>query len=320
VSTRDEVLSALKHADSAGVSGEVMARSLGVSRVAVSKHVSALRAEGYSIEASPGSGYRLVAAPGIALPGEVRPLLRDPLWVEVVGGAQTESTNDDARGLARAGAEQGTVVVAGSQSAGKGRLGRGWASPRGGAYVSVILRPDAAPVEVSPLALVVAIGIARGLTSLGARPRLKWPNDVWLGQRKLAGVLLEMATEGDAVLWVVAGFGLNVVRPHEPVEGAAYLADEVEGVTPARAAAAALDGIASTYADWQADGFADLAREFESLSVLSGCDVTVSDSSGAPITHGRVEGIDADGRLLLRSGTGVARIAAGDVTLRPSAG
>jgi len=298
------------------MSGETLARSLGVSRVAISKHVSALRTAGYSIAASPGSGYRLTGVPAIALPAEVRPLLSDPLWVGVEGGAQTASTNDDARALARGGAVQGTVVVAARQAAGRGRLGRQWESPLGGAYVSVILRPDAAPVEVAPLALVVAVGIARGLSRLGAHPRLKWPNDIWLGEHKVAGVLLEMATEGDAVQWVVAGFGLNVVRPDEGVGGAAYLTDVLPDVTPAQAAAAALDGIASSYAEWQARGFADLAVEFESLSALRDRDVTVSDGDGARVADGRVVGIDAEGRLLLASETGVARIAAGDVTLR----
>jgi BirA family biotin operon repressor/biotin-[acetyl-CoA-carboxylase] ligase len=320
VSTRDEVLVALRSAGSAGISGETIARLLGVSRVAVSKHVSALRRDGYSIEASPRSGYLLVDAPAIALPAEVRPLLRDPLWVRVEGSAITGSTNDDAKVLARNGAEEGTVVVAAEQRAGKGRLGRHWVSAPGGAYVSVILRPGVAPVEAAPLALVVAIGIARGLRAVGCSPQLKWPNDVWVEGRKIAGVLLESATEGDTVLWVVAGFGLNVIRSSEAAEGAAYLEDSCDGITPARAAAEALSGIAAAYADWQAGGFAALAAEFESVSALTGREVTVRDGGGQVIAQGSVAGVDSEGRLLLAGEVGTVRVAAGDVTLRRSAG
>lgn len=316
MSTRDTVLAALRGAGDSGVSGEAIATNLGVSRVAVSKHVSALRRMGYSIEASPGCGYRLVSAPALALPSEVRPLLRDPLWVRVEGGVSTGSTNDDAKVLAREGAEQGTVVVAAEQNGGKGRLGRRWESLPGGAYVSMVLRPGVAPVETAPLALVVAIGIARGLRNLGVAPHIKWPNDVWLDGQKVAGVLLETATEGEAVLWVVAGFGLNVLRPLEEVEGAGYLAEHVEGLTPSTAAAAALDGVASAYADWRAGGLAALSAEYESLSALTGCAVVVSHADGGVVAQGVATGIDSDGRLLVRGDAGTIRVAAGDVTLR----
>jgi BirA family biotin operon repressor/biotin-[acetyl-CoA-carboxylase] ligase len=319
VSTRDQVLVALRSAGTAGISGQEVARQLGVSRVAVSKHVAALRQAGYQIAASPGSGYRLIDAPPIALPSEVRPLLRHPLWVRVEGGRLTGSTNDDAKALAREGAEEGTVVVAAEQTEGRGRLGRHWVSSPGGAYVSVILRPRVAPVEAAPLALVIAIGIARGMRELNAIPQLKWPNDVWLDGRKLAGVLLETATEGDSVPWAVAGFGLNVIRPQESFEAAAYLEESVGPVAPARAAAAALDGIASAYIDWRTQGFAGLAQEFESSSVLAGRVVSVSDSVGRTVVEGPVRGIDPEGRLLVADGESIVRVAAGDVTLRRSA-
>lgn len=333
MSTRERVLEALKaSAPERSVSGEELARALGVSRAAVAKHIAALKAAGYDIESTHGIGYRLVYSPLIALPWEVASLVRDPLWARIEGGVETGSTNDDARTLARTGAAHGTVVVTGRQSAGKGRLGRQWESPQGGAYVSVVLRPDAAPVEVAPLGLVVAIGIARGLVEMGVAAQLKWPNDVWLDGRKLAGVLLEMSAEAETVTWVVAGFGINVARPDsddtlgEPPgstgertshPSVAYISDVNADVTPSEVAAAALDGVASAYRAWEGEGFAPLAAEFEKLSVLNGQDVTVRDSAGVTIATGVVEGIDVDGRLLLRDADeDLHRIAAGDVTLR----
>ena len=211
------------------------------------------------------------------------------------------------------------MVLASAQTAGRGRLGREWVSPIGGAYLSAVLRPDVAPSDVAVLSLVVGLGIVRGLARLGIDARIKWPNDVLLARSKVAGVLLEMAAEADAVEWVVAGAGLNVSRPAEtPVaENAAYLSDMVDGVRIAPAVASVLDGIADTYAVWRDSGFAALRTEFDAASSLSGEVVTVSDRDGTERTCGTVCGIDDDGRLLVAGNDGVTAVSAGEVTLRP---
>ncbi len=314
--TRDNVLRALRDAGAAGISGELVARALEISRVAVGKHVSALRDLGYTIEAVPGTGYRLVSVPDLALPGEVRPLVTSPLWSRFEGGASTGSTNDDARALAREGAQEGTVVVAAAQSAGRGRMGRTWSSPPGGAYFSAVLRPLVAPAQAGALSLVVALGIALGLETAGVKVGLKWPNDLQLGEYKLAGVLLEMSAESDRVEWIVAGAGINVTRPQEPVPGAAYLSDAARAVGAAHAVAAALDGLAGAYAVWQEDGFAALREDYESRLVLTGHEVVVSDLVGTVRASGTVRGVDDDGRLVVGGAAGIETIAAGEVTLR----
>lgn len=322
MATRDIVLAALRAAGSAGVSGETIARELGMSRVAIAKHVSALRDAGYDIQAVPGTGYRLVATPDAPLPPEVRPLLTSSagFWTRIDGGGETGSTNDDARVLARSGAPEGTVVLASRQTAGRGRLGRTWSSPGGGAYLSAVLRPAVAPADVSSLALAVGVGIARGLAETGAPDaRLKWPNDVLLGGGKVAGVLLEMAAETDRVDWVVVGVGLNVRRgpgePHPP--GAAFLADSVDGARSAATVAAVLDGIAAAYEEWRDGGFPALLAEYERRDALRGMEVAVRDLAGRVVATGTVDGVDDAGRLVLRSADGgVSAVSAGEVTLR----
>jgi len=324
---RVAILAALKAAAGAGVSGEALAADLGVSRVAVAKHIAALRDAGYEIEATRGSGYRLIAAPDLPLPEEVSPLLHatpsgSPRW-RLVGGVETGSTNDDAKRLARAGEPEGTVVVASKQTAGRGRLGRTWASPQGGLYLSAVLRPPLPPAAVSPLALAIGVGVARGLSRLGASPLLKWPNDVLLAQddgaAKVAGILLEMSAETDVVEWVVAGCGLNVHRPPAgALAGAGYL-DDVLGDRPrlADVAAAVLDGIAEAYDAFLGDGFAALAEEYRSRDALRGREVAVRNATGAVLASGRVDGVDDQGRLLLHNGSERTAVAAGEVTLRP---
>lgn len=335
MTTRDAVLRALREAAPDTLSGEHLAEKLGVSRVAVAKHVATLREAGYRIESLPRVGYRLDAVPDAPLPAEVRGFLGEQMWGRLEGGGVTGSTNDDARELARAGAPEGTVVLASRQTGGRGRLGRSWESPEGGAYLSMVLRPPVAPVQVSSLALVVAIGVADGLATLGVDAQLKWPNDVWIDGRKVAGILLEMSGEADSVDWVVAGVGVNVRPPHSTAEtpdavgpvaqpldevgsarGSAYVEVSAPGVGVAQVAAAVLDGIAVAYRCWLDEGFSALTQRFEARSVLTGHEVTVRDIAGRVLAAGRVSGVDADGRLMLETPAGLQGVSAGEVTLR----
>ena len=319
MTTRESVLAGLRMAGAAGVSGEALARELGVSRVAVGKHVASLREAGYDIEAAPGVGYRLLGVPDGPLPAEIAPLLREAAWMRLTGGGETSSTNDDARALARAGAAEGTVVLASRQSSGRGRLGREWVSPEGGAYLSLVLRPKVTPADVAPLALVIGLGIARGLREhLGADAVLKWPNDVQLAGGKLAGVLLEMSAETDRVNWVVVGVGLNVRRsPDLPKQRAvACLDDFAPHVLIASAVAAVLDGIAGAYSQWVECGFSAMHAEYEERSSLLGRGVTVHDMAGNVKATGTVMGVDDGGRLLVATLGGIEIVVAGDVTLR----
>jgi BirA family transcriptional regulator, biotin operon repressor / biotin---[acetyl-CoA-carboxylase] ligase len=135
-----------------------------------------------------------------------------------------ESTNDLAAARARADAPEGLVVATDVQTAGRGRLGRAWHSPAGESlYLSILLRPMRPPPEIPPLTLLAGAAVARALARIGFQPRLKWPNDVQLdgaggARRKVAGILTEMATEGNRVGHVVVGLGLNVNTPAFPDE------------------------------------------------------------------------------------------------------
>lgn len=316
MSTRESVLAALRAADGHPVSGEHIAATLGVSRMAIAKQVAALRAIGYDIVSSAGSGYLLLSAPPLAVPWEVRPLLTSPFWRHVEGGMSVTSTNDDAKALARDGAEEGTVVVAAEQTGGKGRLGRSWDSPVGGAYFSAVVRPSRVGVaDVPSLALAVAVGVVRALASLGISARIKWPNDILVHGRKAGGILIEAAAEADSIQWVVIGVGLNVANVTESPDKVAYLTDEAD-VTPSQVAARALDAIAETYAEWRDAGFSALRDEYASADALSGHPVTVRDISGMVTADGVAAGVDDTGRLIVDSAAGCVFIAGGDVTLR----
>jgi BirA family biotin operon repressor/biotin-[acetyl-CoA-carboxylase] ligase len=310
---RAAIARALALAGPAGVSGEALARDLGVSRVAIGKHVAALRELGYGIVAAPGAGYRLETAPDACIPEEVAWRLADPFWVACEGGPETGSTNDDAKRRARAGAPEGTLIVAARQSAGRGRFGRTWVSPGGGAYLSAVLRPSLAPASLGPLGLAVALGVARALEGLGVPTALKWPNDVLADGRKVAGILVEMTAEADRTEWVVVGCGVNVRRA--PEDGA-WVGEWAQEARVADVAAAVCDGIAAVYREFVTAGFGALADEYRAHGALWGRPVTVRDATGLVQASGIAETVDEDGFLVVAGPGGRIAVAAGDVTLR----
>jgi BirA family biotin operon repressor/biotin-[acetyl-CoA-carboxylase] ligase len=143
---------------------------------------------------------------------EVRGALRPGFpWTDPVFLAVTDSTNRVAMEMAESGARHGTVVVADAQTAGRGRMGRRWESPAGkNLYVSLLLRPPVPAVDATRLALVAGVALADAVEAVGVPAALKWPNDLYCGGRKAAGILAEMASDTDGVRHVVIGVGLNV--------------------------------------------------------------------------------------------------------------
>jgi BirA family biotin operon repressor/biotin-[acetyl-CoA-carboxylase] ligase len=305
------------------VSGAEIGRRVGISRAAVWKHVARLRRAGYRIEGTPACGYRLLESPSPVTPSEIAAHLRSKVLGRVIRYDETvDSTNRVARELARSGAVEGTVVVADGQTAGRGRLGRAWFSPPGlNLYLSVVLRPSVPPARGPQLALVAASAVAATIVELsGARPAIKWPNDVLIGGRKVAGILTEMDSEADRVTFVVVGMGINLNMAREALapelrRTATSLRAEVgREIHRAAFAGRLLAELERRYGRYTAEGFAVLREEWESYSCLTGREVTVV--GGNNRTDGRVLGIDEQGALRLRGADGVVRqILAGDVTL-----
>jgi len=186
------------------VSGEMLSKELGISRVSVWKHIRDLKQNGYIIEASP-KGYRLISSSDLLLPYEF------PGWEgKIHHFRKIGSTMDVARELARKGAEEGTIVIAESQSQGKGRLSREWLSPKGGIYFTIILRPKISPIYAPRINLMASVAVATTIRKLfGLKAELKWPNDVLIEGKKVCGILAEMDAEVDAINFVNVGIGIN---------------------------------------------------------------------------------------------------------------
>ncbi len=233
--------------------------------------------------------------------------------------AETDSTNDDAKRAAAAGAPAGAAFVADRQRAGRGRQGRSWhAAPGSALLVSAVVRPRVAPAALPPLALVAGLAALDALDAQapGLDLRLKWPNDVWAGGRKLAGVLVEAALSGSAVSWVVVGVGVNVRAGALPPELAPLAASlESLGARGAALDRGALLGrllarLARRLEALERGGFAALAPEVRARDALLGRAVRGEGVAGV------AAGVDDEGRLVVRTpGGGEARVAAGEIRL-----
>ena len=217
MTVKEAILTLLGQSGGEYISGEAMSESLGVSRAAVWKAIDALRADGVQIEAAPRRGYRLVSSPDRLTAGTVVPYLSDPARAERLICLDTiDSTNNYAKKLAIGGGgfPNGAAIVADEQTGGRGRLGRSFQSPKGkGVYLSLLWKPDIPPARAVNLTAYVAVAICDGIeAAAGVRPGIKWTNDIVLEGKKLAGILTEMAVEGEtgALQYVVTGIGVNV--------------------------------------------------------------------------------------------------------------
>lgn len=329
---REAILGVLRERAGAFVSGEELARLMGVSRTAVHKHMAALRAEGYRIESVPRLGHRLLAAPDRVTPAEIRSgLTTAVLGHQIEYRESLASTNELAKQFARAGAPEGLLVIAEEQTGGKGRLGRTWASPPGvGVWMSVVLRPALPPYEAARLTLCAAVAVAAAVRTVAGVPAgIKWPNDLVVdGFQKLCGILTEMEADWDRVNFAVVGVGINVNTPPAAfppeLQGKATSLLAAGGQPVARAALvqAVLAGLEEAYRQTLAGHFDRVLDRWRAFNVTLGRDVRILPvAPDQPELTGVAEDVDADGALVVRlPGGEVRRVVAGEVSLRPATG
>jgi len=303
--TRIQVVEALAEGP---VAGPDLADRLGVSRAAVWKHIEELREVGFEI-ASGDNGYELRSVPEFG--PAVAFGLDAPFDIEYHDSI--DSTNRRARDLVAAGREP-VVVVADEQTGGRGRLDRTWASPGGGIWLSVLVRPEVPAAHAPVYTLAAAVATTRAVREAGVEASIKWPNDVLVGGRKLAGILTEMEGEADRIEWLVVGIGLNAnVDPGEV---------PAEGVTSLRAERGDVDRRVLTQR---------LLEEFDHLHRNHGAVLPawreyadtlgrrVRVETGGRTVEGEAVGIEFPGTLEIDTGDGTVTVAAGDCEhLRPT--
>lgn len=308
------------------LSGEALSRELGITRSAVWKRVKDLRARGYMIEASPSKGYRLLYVPDILSEEEIRNSLTDsihgsPLIIgkEIHIFQEIDSTNIKGMELSNKGSPEGTIILAETQTMGKGRLGRSWISPEGNIYLSVILRPNISPSRATLITLMAAVASASALKkALNISASIKWPNDIIINGKKVGGILTEMNSEMERINYIVLGIGINVnmnpsILPPD-IRVAATTLKEIIGRDLMRIEilSALLKELEVWYKIFLGSGSGPVLDEWRKLSPGLGKRIKVTSLNR--IIEGIAEGIDDYGRLLVRlDGGQVEKISSGDV-------
>lgn len=306
------------------VSGELLSCELGVSRTAIWKQIVNLRSAGYRIDAIPSQGYCLATEPDLLNEFCVRDALGTACLIgrRVVYCGETGSTNADAFLLAEQGAEDGTVLLAERQLAGKGRLGRRWESPAGvNLYCSVVLRPELPPYEAPQLTFLSAVAVARAIKiTTGLQPAIKWPNDLLMNGRKVAGLLNEMNAETDRVGFVILGIGVNLnmradqFPPDLRTPATSLMLETGSPIARQTFVVHLLRELDQEYRRFQQEGFGPVREEWASYCNAFGREVQVA--VGSHVLQGPFMGIDHDGALLMKLPDGrVERILSGDVTV-----
>ena len=317
-----EILAWLRESDKF-VSGQELCNRFGVSRTAVWKVINQLKKEGYHIEAVQNKGYHMVSSPDVLSKYELESrLATNWLGKEIVYKEITKSTNSDVRRMAEDGADNGLLVVADSQTQGKGRRGRTWESPKGeNLYFSMLLKPDFAPDKASMLTLVAAYSVARVIREkTGLDAKIKWPNDIVVGKKKVCGLLTEMNMERDYIHHIVVGIGINVNAQKIPLEiqemATSLKLEKGELVSRANLLSDILLQFEKDYLSFlAAEDLQPFVDEYNQMLVNKGSLVKVLDPKGE--FSGIAGGIDKEGMLIVFKEDGqIEKVYAGEVSVR----
>lgn len=320
---RASILYILRQSENGYLSGEAISEKLSISRTAVWKHIRALKEAGYEIEAHPRLGYCLKKVPDKLLPAEIQSQLSaKTLGKEIHYFPLIDSTNTKAKNLAASGCQEGTVVLAEEQGSGRGRICRAWFSPAGkGIWLSVVLRPQLSPYEVSKCTLMAAVAVYKAILRVtGVSCGIKWPNDILYQGKKLVGILTELNAEIDAVNYIVIGMGINVNISEEDfpeeLKSIATSLQIVAGKSISRLelVCAVLEELERSYQEVLQHGFGTILAEWRRYSATLGKEVRVI-SPNRSFT-GKALDIGEDGTLLVQAGDKIEKVVAGDVSIR----
>ena len=321
----ERVLDCLEHTQG-DLSGQELAQRLGVSRNGVWRAVNKLKSMGYEIEAGTHRGYRLVSGSGVLSPENIRRQLGElgsSIALEVRDSV--DSTNTLVKHLAEQGGREGMVVIAQHQTAGKGRLGRSFYSPKGtGLYLSILLRPKFSAQEALSITTAAAVAVAEAVDQVtgkeGGEAKIKWVNDVYYRYRKVCGILTEASIdfETGGLHYAVLGIGVNLTPPPggfgpdiAPVAGALFPQAPAPG-TKTELAAAILSGFFRYYQDLPRRSY---MKEYQRRSLLTGVEITFQE--GEDLREGLVTGVDDQARLLVRLPGGETKVfSAGEVNIK----
>ncbi len=292
-------------------SGQALSRQLGCSRSAVWKHIQSLRKEGYVFEAVPHRGYKLQSVPHrFNLMKLINQLNTKVIGRKIHFFDKVDSTQTKAHVFISQGALEGEIIIAETQTAGKGRMGRQWHSPPyKGIWMSVILTPQIPVMDIPQLSLVVSVAICRAIRRIcDLDVGIKWPNDLLIHNKKICGILLESSGEDERLRYVIVGIGISVNLqladyPQALHSIATSLAMESRrDVDREQLLQACLEEMEELYVLFIEKGFAPIRTLWEALSVSLHRPIRVQ--QGLEMIEGIAESLDASGGLIMKKHSG----------------
>lgn len=262
-------------------------------------------------------GYTLVGSPDVLAPAEIKAGLKTSMMGKNIHYfKETESTNILARDMAGS-VDEGTVVIAESQTGGRGRMGRKWISPEGGIWLSVVLKPRMQPLHAPRITLLAGVAVAKTIRNIGLPAKIKWPNDVLINGKKVCGILTEIGAEMDSIQYVVVGVGIDAnvdteTFPEEFRDSSTSLKNELgHDINRVEFVQRLLSEFESLYMKFQKEGFSSILEEWRNMSATIGEWVKITTQSR--IIYGEAVGVDSDGALILETGEGrLEKIVAGN--------
>lgn len=331
MAVQDAILERLRAAQGEVVSGETLAKEVGVSRNSIWKGIKKLQETGYDITAKTNHGYALRSCGDVLTAAEVSSHLlpEEKKQLQLTVTDSVTSTNTIVKAMAEEGAPEGTVLIAQLQTQGKGRLGRAFYSPIGtGIYMSLLLRPRVLAQAALQITTAAAVAVCKGIEcATGKKAGIKWVNDIFLNGKKVCGILSEAAMdfETGGLQYVVVGIGVNVKPPASgfpeeiaQIAGALYKTEPNPGIR-ARLCAAILQEFMAIYRQLGQEADENrhrtaLMAEYRRRSILTGLHITYQ--QGMQCERGTVTGIDDQARLLVQLESGEQRAySAGEVQL-----
>lgn len=302
---KNRVLEALYEKKGDYVPIDDIVSELEIPETSIEKHIESLINEGYTIESSHDNQFRLKEDLTLILPHKLKKgLTTNYIGKEIHYFRQVDSTNEVAKKLAQEGASEGTVVIAESQSRGRGRRGKTWVSPLGGAWMSIVLRPDTLPINAPQLTFTAGVAAAKTIKDeYGLSVGIKWPNDILIGNKKVCGILTEISTGMNTIDYVVVGIGIDAnidinSIPPELRNSATSLKNELnEDISRMILVQKFLDNFERMYDKFNKGNFKDILNKWRRCSKTIGSKVEVK--TGTKVIRGEAVGVNSEGALIL---------------------
>ncbi len=321
---REEILDLMVAHSGEYVSGELMSEHFQLTRAAIWKQIKVFKEAGFEIEAQTNRGYRLLKTPFSINAWTIKNALKtQQLGQKLDLHEELPSTNERAKELARQGMDHGTVVLAERQSAGHGRMQRQWESPKGGLWMSIILKPKLSLADASKLTLCTGVAVVDALVEVcKIEAGIKWPNDLVYAGQKIAGILGEVVGEWNTVQTMIIGIGINANLRREELSKdlMATTLQEIVGLKLDLNALAAtiLERLEDELTSLETLGFSSLRERWLERAVGLGQGAVIQ--RGNQTFEGIIQGISDEGELILRIGEENLTFSAGEVRVRSNTG